>query len=348
MNIGLFAPRHNPQAIRLAEQINALAPGNCHLFYTALLGEEVIAMDSGKILWDGIEIDRLERAYLHGFRHMDPLVPSSADGLDWGFWQSGYIADQQRYSILYSICTELQRRGVELINPPSSHLLNFTKGEQLERLRRTGVQVPELLCSNDREQVNEFTNRCGTALWRPATGRAAWQLFTPRQRDALVGPTKPPTLLAQLIDGPLLWAYQFGEETALVHGYSPAQTTPIEMLESFKAVPKADYSDQSGELTKCTDAKWRRIQFILHEGTPWIYDLDPDPLLAHLPLSFQNHLINYLAHRLLGRASPPPPPELFAHGHQRPTLYLRRMLQILFDIEVTKYPTAEPDKGESK
>jgi hypothetical protein len=67
-----------------------------------------------------------------------------------------------------------------------------------------------------------------------------------------------------------------------------------------------------------------------------IYDIDTDPIYHGLPEAYQQRIREGLAHRFLGQenaleSTPPEQPQ------SRPTLFLRRMLRILFEFEYYKY-----------
>jgi hypothetical protein len=235
--------------------------------------------------------------------------------------------------------------------------------------------VPPFLCTNVAAEVNAFrAARAGKPasdstpatphlVWRPATGRAAWQLFTDRQRDALVSLRKPPVLVAELVEGPLVRAYLYRGEPVLLLEQAAPDCEGEEQLESFWEVlcappatataatapaPAAGGAESesrlptavAADLKRVADvlgAPWLEVLFAFRDGRAWIYDVYSDPRADSLPTAHREKLTALLAAKLLGvapdRAGAAAPKERLS----RPTLFLRRMLRILFEFERSKY-----------
>ncbi|HUL13463.1 MAG TPA: hypothetical protein VLU73_15020 [Methylococcaceae bacterium] len=338
MKIGIFSERHDPQAERLHHQINQLAPGSCrHFALPKDDGSPAVALDETGVYWDDVNVAELDIAYLHGFSYTYPLAPDALGHIDWSVWQIDHLLEQQKSSFLLSAFTEMERHGVKLLNPAKVYLKNFAKAELLEGLRQAGFPVPRMVCTNDMETTQTFIQEVdGKVVWRPATGRAAWQLFRDKQREYLISTEKPPILLAEIIEGPLIRSYLIdGEPLLCLNRYPPAYILHAETLESFKAIECPEVYGELQRLAAHLSLHWGQISFVLREGCPWIYDVDVDPILGPMPDVFQERLIDGLARACLGigQASEPLPDTPQA----RRTLFLRRMLFPLFEFEHMKY-----------
>ncbi|HEY3321255.1 MAG TPA: hypothetical protein VGP72_12365 [Planctomycetota bacterium] len=351
MRIGVFSTGHNRQARRLVLALERLQPGSTLFFDISLDPPERTSMDAGRICWNGVDLTTLDAAFLHGFTYLDPVIPSGDIDVDWSLWREDYIEQQMKYTYLYSLLTELERRGVRLINPPAAHLRAFMKTALLERLRENGLAVPSLLCTNSPEAAQEFCRGAGCqpagaakVVWHPACGRGAWQPFFDRQRQALVSIKRPPILLAGLQEGPLVRAFVSDGKPLLILGRCAPQQRPDvaeETLEQFFEVPAAEVRESIRRAAEVLNIPWFQLLFIQAAGRAWIYDVEADPLLDSLPLPHQEQITGLLAEQLLGvrpqYEAPLQVSEAAAQPQQRPTVFLRRMLQVLFDFEKSKY-----------
>jgi hypothetical protein len=339
MKIGLFSPAGDKQAERLQSALNALSPGNAQSFDLALAAPARSSMSATELTWNGVELTALDLAFLRGFAYCDPVVPAGDLDVDWSLWRFDYIGQQQKYTYLYSFFCELERRGVKLLNPPDAHLRLFMRPFVLEQLRQAGVNVPALTCTNRMDVAREFYGRHASVVWRPATGRAAYQLFQDRQREALVSLQKPPVLLAEVVAGPLIRAYLYDGQPLLCLKMGAPDPVGEETLERFV---ETDCGDVCGDLRRVADSvrvPWLQASFVLKDGRAWIYDLDADPMFEGLPTVHSEKLVTLLAARMLNStaACPSAIPADAADAKERPTLFLRRMLDILFEFEESKY-----------
>ena len=336
MRIGIFAPPVSRQARRLAAHVEALAPGAARLFPLDLAGGVPAVVGDDGLRWDGQPVDGLAAAVVMGFSYQDPVVPDVGDGRDWSLWQAGYPAEQQRYSMLYSFLCRLAAAGVTVLSGADAHLLAFQKPTLLRRLGLAGVAVPDWLCSSDPQAVDDFLGRHPQVLWRNTTGRCAWQLFTGRQRAALIAPGKPPVLLAASVAGPLRRAYLVAGRAVLTLGHQAPDAEGLERLEVFGNGEDAAAAPMLARVAEAAATPWGVVQYVPGPSGPVIFDLDPDPVLDELPPVHADMALAGLAAALAGAAAP----GLATADAERPALFLRRMLRILFDMEATKYADA--------
>ncbi len=335
-SIGLFAPSHDDQTERLYRQIDTLAPGKARCFSLApRQGSPRVALGEDGIYWDDVNVAKLTCAYVHGFSYANPVLPAPLDHVDWTLWQADYLIQQQTTSLIHGALLEMQRRGVKLFNPPESHVQNFMKLNLMEEIRRAGFKVARMACTNEVETADELATRIDPLLWRPNTGRAAWQLFGDRQRALLLAPDKPPILLAEAIQGPLIRAYLLRGKPLFCLQFRVPAAAPVERLEVFQSIQCPEVYGELQRFTEAFSLPWALVSFVLKDGVPWIYDVDPDPVFEGLPEIYQQRFAEGVAKRLLGEDTDALQP-LSDTPQARPTLFLRRMLRVLFDIEVLR------------
>lgn len=345
MKIGVLANKDDRQADAIRQALERLAPA-CSAALDLGLGPEArFTMTTTDLRMHGLELSEFDAVLVSGFPYMDPVVPAPATAVDWSVWNIDYVLEQQRFSTQYSLLEELQRRGVELINPAAALRLSYTKHELLRTLHTHGLNVPATLCSNENAAVVNFCERFERVVWRPVTGRAAWQLFLERQRQHLVGPDKPPILLAEAIEGPLVRVWLWRGEPLLCLAHAAPDASGLELTETLWAVtPQEAGAAQLAGACAALLSPWLQLTYTLAGGRAWIMDADPDPRLDWLPTVHREYLIGRLARRLLGRTAADSEPDVPERVESRELPFLRRMLRDLFVYEASKYP--DPDGEE--
>jgi hypothetical protein len=335
--VGLFSPRGDKHTELLQRRLDELAPGVARHFTIPEAGVPPVALDREGIEWDGINVAEFERGYIHGFRYASPTVPRALEDADWTLWQTDYITDQQRSSFLHSAFSELERRGVRLFNPPSVQVEAFALPNLFEVLRQHGFRVPPLICTNDRDAAETFCEGVSFSVWRPVTGRAPWQRFTPHRGKRVMGLDKPPILIAGIVEGPLIRAYVFnGKPLLMAKSKAPAFAPPLERLEVFIAVECPEVHGHLDRLSKAIQLRWATVSFVVQDGQPWFYGIDPDPVWTELPGPCRDRVVTGLAKGLAGEGVSALD-RLTEEPQPRTTLFLRRMLQPLFALEHRKY-----------
>ncbi len=336
LTTGIFAAANDKQSLALLKRLELLQAGAAKLFSFPEEGEPAVCLAADEILWNQTDVSRLDTAFIRGFSYSNPVVPRAMDDTDWSLWQYDYICEQQKTSFLYSALSEMQRRGVNMSNPPGVYLDVSMKMDLLERIRSAGVKVPDLLCTNDRQEADQFASKQENVLWRPVTGRAAWQLCQERQLDALIAADKTPVILASVEPGLFLRCYICNGEPVLCLKYgSPAQI-PLERLEVFQVVEETDFYEALRTTCSLMNMQWGVISCTVEDGSASIYDIDADPVLTSLPPQVEEYLTLCLAHRLIGQSAPTAQ-ALFDTALVRSLPFLRRMLTVLFEIETRKY-----------
>ncbi len=334
--VGLFMPAGCALGRLLSEPLAAHPDLRVATFDIGLPEGGAATIDGQRLTWDGTDLAALDMAVVHGFAYQSPVIPGEAGDADWSLWQARYPAEQQKYSFLYSLFSRMNAAGVVMANPPETLLHGFSRPGVLLRLAAAGLAVPAWLVANDDAAAQAF---CAgrTVVWRTTTGRCAWQIFRDRQRLDLLRPDKPPVLLAEVVEGPLLRALVVDGRVAMALAQSaPDGTGHDERLEAMRAVEPSEATCAAlVSAAAAVGARWSMLTYVETGRGPVIYDLDPDPLLHELPPTFAARGAEALAAMLAGA----PPEAVPASGtiEERPALFQRRMLRILFEMEATKH-----------
>ncbi len=335
MKIAIFSKGQNKQCHRIVEVIQNQLPNiECSLYNMNLSSDDLICLDNNGIYFNNNDISKLNVAYIHGFQFMMPVVPEDNYEKDWSFWNIEYLKTQQKYSTLLSCFKEMERRGVKLINSPQVMMLNFMKPYFLEKLRIQGFCIPRMLCSNDVEGVNAFCKENEETLWRPSTGRAMWQIFRKKQQDFFVKPELPPVLLAELISGNIVRCFLFdGKPLLFLNAHYPINS-PVEKLEVLWSTHIDGIANELEQFVQETGVVFACLTLVINDGKIWIYDVDPDPILDGIPENYFDYMINALAYAICQIPQKVSIPE---GATERSGMMLRRMYQILFDMERSKF-----------
>lgn len=357
MKIGVLAPWNSRFSKSLMTGLEEIAPGRVFLIDSSLdcvsitfdgqsLTYDPLSFDcfEGQIIkkegWRGriLDLGCLDRVLVHGFSYVNPVLPEADDNLDWSVWQYGHLCQQQKFSALFSLLREMERRGVSVWNASSVYVDHFMKFALLEKIRAAGFLVPALVCLNDVDHAAEFLKNKERVVWRPGTGRGAWHLFGAKQLANRVHPTKPPILLADVEPGSLIRGFILGTRLVFCLQFqAPEFTPPTERLERLWSVPVGPFQSALEKMAREFGIQWGMVVFVDGQDGPWIYDVDPDPSLDWLPASWRDLLIKALACTLIGQDVVPLTEEGLRLGVvERPNLFLRRMLGVLFEMESSK------------
>lgn len=334
---GVFAPADDRHALELQRVVNELEPGSCALLaFPDDRGTPSVSLSRERVYWGDIDASQLKTGFVRGFQYGNPVVPQALTDVDWSLWQYSYISEQQKTSFLYSALSEIDRRGVSLFNPPGMYLDVSMKVDLLERVRAGGVRVADMLCTNDLSEARKFAKSREHILWRPVTGRAAWQLCMERQMQALLDCQKPPVMLAGIEPGLFLRCYVLNGEPVLCLKYVNPSQAPLERLEVFQRVEEGGFFNDLRACVKLSGLQWGAIHCAVEGDQLAVYDIDADPVTTTLPDEVQDYLNACIACALLGRDLP----DLMSIPEgplPRALPFLRRMLTALFEVERSKY-----------
>lgn len=341
----IFAPAGDRQAIELQRVINQLQPESCVLLaFPDDRGVPAVSLSREEVYWGDIDASQLKTGFVRAFQYSNPVVPQALTDVDWSLWHYTYIGEQQKTSFLYSALSEIDRRGVALFNSPGMYLDVSMKVDLLERVRSSGVAVAEMLCTNDITEARAFAEPREHILWRPVTGRAAWQLCLEKQMQALLDCQKPPVLLAGIEPGLFLRCYVLKGEPILCLKYVSPMQVPLETLEVFQAVEDIGFYDDLRTCAKLAGLKWGAIHCAVEGDRLAVYDIDADPVIEALPVEVQDYLNACIASSLLGRKLPDSG-SIPEGPLPRALPFLRRMLTALFEVERSKYTVIDEHKS---
>lgn len=337
MSFVVFSPRDAVFAGLLAERLAELNGAPADHFTIEPRRDAPASVDGAALTWAGVRLDAARGVYVGGFRYEDPVLPPPSLEADWSFWQSRHVLRQQSYSFMWSLLARVEAAGVRLYNPPSSHLNLFCRQRPLDQLRAAGLPAAATTLTNDPAMAAEVQARHQTTVWRPANGRAAWQVFRDKQRQHLVGADRPPVLLAPAAPGVLTRLYVVNGDIALALTAAPPARDAVERFEVLLGVDPATLPgavDAARRATEVLNLNWAALTALVTDTGLTFYDVDPDPAIDDLPTAVQTHLADALACGMIGRPVPAAPTQLRA---PRDTLLLRRMLVIQFEMEATKH-----------
>ncbi|HRQ80226.1 MAG TPA: hypothetical protein PKZ97_03835 [Azospirillaceae bacterium] len=337
MSFVVFSPRDAVFAGLLAERLATLNGAPAEHFAVEPRQEAPASVDGVALTWGGVRLDAARGIYVGGFRYEDPVLPPPSLEADWSFWQSRHVLRQQSYSFMWSLLSRVEAAGARLYNPPSAHLNLFCRQRPLDQLRAAGLPAVATTLTNDPAMAAEAQARHQTTVWRPANGRAAWQVFRDKQRQHLVGADRPPVLLAPAAPGVLVRLYVVNGEIALALTAAPPARDAVERFEVLLGVDPATLpgaTDAARRATEVLNLNWAILTALSDDDGVTFYDVDPDPAMDDLPAAVQAHLADALACGMIGRPIPAAPAAL---REPRDTLLLRRMLVIQFEMEATKH-----------
>lgn len=338
---GIFAPAGHPRAEALLTLAESIRPGRVRSYPFPKEGGAGVGLGRERIDWAGDDVSQLDNALVFGFAYNNPVLPANVAETDWSLWQYDYICEQQKTSFLYSAFSEINRRGVCMYNPPGTYLDCATKPDMLFNLQAAGIGVPDLICTNSRDEAERFAEQHGTVLWRPSTGRAAWQICMEKQRDALFDGEQPPVLLAGIAPGLFLRCYLCDGEPVLALRYGAPAQTPLERLEFFQVEPDQSFYPVLRKIADASHVRWGVVHAAVDGDSVVVYDVDPDPVTTALPAGVNDYLTKVLACHLLGEQAPAAS-VLGEDALVRELPFLRRMLSVLFDVERAKYAVPAP------
>lgn len=343
MRLGVLADPADTCARELAARIAEFSGERCPIFDLSVPASDRVEVSRSGIVWAGVDLGALDKLVVAGFDFQDPLVPRAVPSVDWSVWQIDYIVDQQRSSFLASVLRDQERRGIRVINSWHALRLGFAKARLFGELQRAGLRVPAWLCSNDMPVVERFCAQHRYVMWRPGTGRAIWQLFLDKQREHCVDPGKPPVLLAVHPEQGFVRAFVCnGEVLFALICTAPYVDGTDERMEQLSA---CDSDAVAHELVRAVNqirADWAQVTYVVQDGRACIYDIDVDPRYGWMPAEFRNYLQVRLARKLL-ELPPVPAAELPVPAPRvRDSLFVRRMLVPLHQMEATKYAQDKP------
>lgn len=293
------------------------------------------ALSEKEVMAGGCSLADFNACYITGSFYENPVIPRSADGADYSLWQFRHVVDQQRWSANFSLLARMERKGFRLFNGVRGHYLAFNKYSHLTGLAARGINTPKLLLTNDGEAAKDFMAKNGEVLWRPSTGKAAWQVFRERQRAHLTGSAKAPFILADIEEGPLRHIFVAGNQVIACFEFRPPDDNGLERAEIFRQCePEPWVAAEAIAALRVSGLGWGMVLCVAAPGRGVVYDVDPDPYLPDMPRSYREGIANRLAAVMLGQKELP---AIDDESEERDSLFLRRMLRIGFEMQRSKY-----------
>jgi hypothetical protein len=340
MKIGVLAQSASKESAGLVLAIEKISGCACPVFDISDSSGSTVQLDQTGVVWNGSHLQEFDKLVILGFEYQDPLIPRAVVSADWSIWQIDYVVDQQYYSFISSVLRDLERRGVCMVNKWDSLKYNFSKALLLSRLQESGFLLPQWLCSNEMSVVEKFCADEKQVIWRPNNGRAAWQLFLDKQRLYCVDPSKAPVLIASHPGFQLQRAFVCGTEVLMALHCSSPYAADFEYMEQVWCCDSTAVAAELAAAVAATGATWAQVLYTEIDGRPCIYDIDTDPKYGWLPLEFRNYLNHRLAEQLLEIPVTTIAPLGSTARVERDSLFVRRMLVTLHELEANKYATS--------
>jgi len=310
---------------------------DCFSFNMNLSEKDQTGFTEDSMSWNEIDLNSLDKAIIYDYEYMDPIVPSAVQMTDWSQWQDSFLKEQQTYSFWFSLFCEMDRRGVKLYNPPRAYLDDFMKYHLLETIKSNGVSVPDIICSNSIDDVNEFCSKHPQTVWRPVSGKAGWQLFKDKQKNYLVATDKPPIMVAEIVEGSLLRGYMLAGKPLMCLDYMAPTQFPNESLEKYRCVNPDFLSHAVKTIQQSTHVEWGQLTVVANENNVFVYDIDTFPCYQSLPKELFEYFNTCLSYHLAGQQDKLDSVSLPEGYTERSTIFTRRMLDILYEFEQSKY-----------
>lgn len=302
-----------------------------------------ISISSEEIEINGYKIEDNSVFFLSGIYYQFPFVPEAPQFNDWSFFQDFHLSQQQLKSQLYSLLYLLSVRSDRfiVINDFSLSISLSSRYEILERIKKTGLKVPEICLTNSYLKAKEIFDKYNGLLWSyPDSNSPIRNISRERLNDLFgeINTLSVPYLLYEPVAGSIIRLTFFENDPILVSLISPPERECLsEELERFSHfIPEGNELQRLGsELYKQFGNSFYEVFGVLDlENKFWIYDISFDPNISLMDKTAQNYILSRLLEYLLKKTGrnveiPLPP---FKEGKRR-TIYLKRMLIHLFEIQ---------------
>lgn len=348
--IVIFYERSKPDAHLLVEALSA-----CGFEATAfnIHESERTTLSDDNLRWGDHDLTRAALIIVLDWQESVPMIPQAEPTGAWYNWRDDFVAQEQRFSFFRSLLDEAIRRELPLWHGSNAAWQRFVYPSLLRKLAQANLPVIDFVVTNDADAVQTFLDE-QPGLWRACSGDAPWQHIDENSaKDILHG---TPKIVSRLYPGE--WVLLFGAwgHTLGVITAEPPDSDYPERLERLTFHQSDAESDQfCAAIERATGYAYFCVQGLLSEHGFRIFEIEPCPLLTHLHPDLARHLARQLAGVISERLGKTHGGNL-SHAFEmavdveenpvengmrfeRPVLFLRRMLQPLFEIEAQRYST---------
>ena len=288
-----------------------------------------------------IDFSNTKVIFVYDWRETMPLIPMANPTGPWHSWRDDYLVQHQNDSFFRSFLNEAQRRKILVVNPVSVLYLQSHLPALLLKLKKAGCPIADFIVTNDPKQAEHFLGK-QSGLWRPATGQAPWQhIDYSICRDIL---KSQPRIIARAGAGAWLFVFGTSERALAIIEVTPPNTSFPESLETYSIWEPAPETDELCQIVgKTIGANYFCLHGLYHDRAGFrIFDVELTPLITHLPERIRQILAQRAGQAIveLSAHTPSAPFQPFEFENSklaRPTIYLRRMLSNLFDVERMRY-----------
>ncbi|MBF0284998.1 MAG: ATP-grasp domain-containing protein [Magnetococcales bacterium] len=264
-------------------------------------GTPRVAMDPGRMLWQGVDLSGFGAAVLRGTApNTLPALPPLLHAASFSRWREGYLKEQSTAATTLSFFEELSRRGTLVVNRLTCGYTDHdSKGQLYPKLAAWGFPVPAALTTNDPREAAEFRRLHGEIVVKPAMGVGSTRAVEPD--ESLEGIAHCPVLLQQRIHGDTLRVHVVGDQAVLT--LRILNEGGVDSRTGTRAFEPAALPPGEGE--KIARATWKlglhyaAWDVILNDNGPRYLDCNPGPFVMWIGTTLADGVFRRLARYVL-------------------------------------------------
>jgi len=257
-----------------------------------------LSMEEEKSEYEGMDLSQANVYFLRALFLPTPAFDSSEAAAD-GY--ASYAAERERYAAWLSWLMAAPYQNRLIVNPVDTLMIHFAKPFHIERLRATGIPVPQTLVTGKPEKLLEFS-RHREVIYKPVAGGALCRLLTEedKQPERLEALASAPVQFQECIHGQDLRVFVLGGKVIasfLIEG------DEIDYREGTKSVRPYEVTPEIAALSikacKTLGLIFSGIDFKLRpDGSVVCIECNPSPMFEGFdrvaPISIVSQLASYL------------------------------------------------------
>lgn len=299
-----------------------------------------IAMDL--LSWGEMDFSSVALICIFDWTESVPTIPAADPPGSWSCWRDDYVCLEQKHSFFRSFLAEAERRGIMVLNSGNKTFDIFQCPHLLHKLKSAKLPVTDFIVTNEAREVAEFLGG-NTGLWRACAGPSPWQYIDAAIAEAVV--VGIPKIVTYSYPGEWVLLFSIFGRTLAILAVNPPRTEYPERLEAFSFWTEDEESSQFCQaVAEITGLDFVGIHGTFTQDGFRLFEIESSPLISHLPPQISAILFSRLAQTICEKITGHPPQPYTAalpaeneRTYPRATIFLRRMLQELFDVERRRY-----------